>query len=263
MPGSVETTPPDARMLEWVESLFQLDCRLRASPSVDAARLPANSRWALYALRRSPCNRTTEPDSLGMTRIFTTLALLTLGLFIAAAVLGLAIGDLYDQADQSAFQTAFKTRGIHMLAGTAAALAVVFVHSIVITYFVGTSRWCKEVTETYLLDPAALVHSNQLKRRTFPWCVLGMLTVVGVIALGAASDPGTGRANTASMADFHLVAAFAGLALVGWTFLRAWLNILENQAVIQQILDQVQQVRQERGLETDSKTGEKQLAATS
>ena len=171
-----------------------------------------------------------------MTRIFTTLALLALVLLVAAAVLGLSIGDLYQQADQPAFQAAFKARGMHMLAGLAAALAVVFVHSIAITYFVGTSRWCKEVTETYLLDPAPLVRSNLLKRRTFPWSVLGMLTVVGIVALGAASDPGTGRANTATMANFHLIGAFVGLALVGWTFLRAWLNILDNQTVIQQSL---------------------------
>ncbi len=196
-----------------------------------------------------------------MTRIFTTLALLSLGLFLAAGVLGLSIGDLYERADQTAFQEAFQTRGVHMLTGTAAALAVVFVHSIVITYFVGTSRWCKEVTETYLLDSATLVRSNQLKRRTFPWSVLGMLTVVAVVALGAASDPATGRADTASMVSVHLAAALAGLALVGWTFLRAWLNIQDNQAVIQKILDDVEQIREERGLDADVEIDESPLAA--
>ena len=122
-------------------------------------------------------------------------------------------------------------------------------------------RWCKEVTETYRLDPAPLMRSNQLKRRTFPWCVLGMLTVVVVGALGAASDPGTGRPDTASMANVHLAAAFAGLALVGWTYLRAWSNILDNQAVIQKILDDVQQIRRERGLDTDPLADESHLAA--
>jgi hypothetical protein len=192
-----------------------------------------------------------------MTRIFTTLALLSLGLFLAAVVLGLSIGDLYDNPDADVL----RIRGVHMLTGTAAALAVVFVHSIVVTYFVGTSRWCKEVTETYRLDPAPLVRSNQLKRRTFPWSVLGMLTVVVVGALGAASDPGTGRPDTASMANVHLAAAFAGLALVGWTYLRAWSNILDNQVVIQKILDDVQQIRRERGLDTDPLADESQLAA--
>lgn len=137
-----------------------------------------------------------------------------------------------------------------MLTGTAAALAVVFVHSIVVTYFIGTSRWCKEVTETYRLDPEPLRRSTQLKRQTFPWCVMGMLTVVAVGALGAASDPGTGRPNTADMASVHLMAAFAGLAFIAWTYFQAWQNIAENQLVIEKIVALVARIRQERGLDT-------------
>ena len=191
-----------------------------------------------------------------MTRIFTTLALLSLGLFLAAIALGLGIGNLYDQSDMDAFLSAIRWRGVHMLTGTATALTVVLVHSIVVTYFIGTSRWCKEVTETYALDTTALRHSTQLKRKTFPWCVLGMLAVVGVGALGAASDPGTGRANTAEMANVHLVASLVGLAFVSWTYYRAWLNIVENQQVIDQIVEMVRQVRGQRGLDTEPQSAE-------
>jgi hypothetical protein len=182
-----------------------------------------------------------------MTRIFPTLAALSIGLFLASLILGLSIGDLYDNPTDATL----RTRGIHMLTGTAAALAVVFVHSIVVTYFIGTSRWCKEVTETYRLDPAPLRRSTQLKRRTFPWCVLGMLTVVGVGALGAAADPGTGRPGTADMATWHLTAAFAGLAFITWTYFQAWQNIAENQLVIQDIVAKVATIRRERGLDVE------------
>ena len=178
--------------------------------------------------------------------------MLSLGLFAVSVVLGLMIGDLYDTTDSDAFESAFQARGVHMLTGTASALAVVLVHSIVVTYFIGTSRWCKEVTETYQLDPAPLLRSTQLKRKTFPWCVMGMLTVVGVGALGAASDPGTGRTGTEAMADIHLMAALAGLAFVGWTYYRAWTNILDNQEVIDSIVAMVGEIRRERGLDTDS-----------
>lgn len=183
-----------------------------------------------------------------MTRIFSTLALLSLGLYAASIVLGLSIGDLYSGVNEAAF----RARRVHMLTGVAAALAVVLVHSIVVTYFVGTSRWCKEVTETYRLDGSALGRSNLLKRKTFPWCVVGMLTVVAVGALGAASDPGTGRANTAEMASVHFAAALAGLAIVAWTYYRALANILDNQAVIQEIVDAVRRIRRERGLDQPS-----------
>ena len=173
---------------------------------------------------------------------------MSLGLFLAAAVLGLTIGDLYEIPPSEA---TIRWRGIHMLTGTSAALAVVFVHSIAVTYFVGTSRWCKEVTETYQLDPQPLRQSALLKRKTFPWSVLGILTVVVVAALGPASDPGSGVKETAYWATFHLGGAFLGLAVIAWTYYRAWLNIVGNQGVIEQIVDAVAVIRRERGLDTD------------
>jgi hypothetical protein len=163
-----------------------------------------------------------------------------------ALVLGFTIGDLY--ADPPAAGT-FIWRGRHMLTGVAAALAVVLVESIGVTYFIGTSRWVKEVTETYRLPTDDLATSTRLKRRTFPLCVLGMLTVVAVGALGAASDPGTGRPNTESMAGIHQLAALGGLCLVAWTYYRAWLNIVDNQDVIARIVAHVQRIRAERGLD--------------
>lgn len=181
-----------------------------------------------------------------MSRIFVTLSVVSLLLVAAALLLGLGIGDLYDAPSQETL----RWRRVHLLTGTAAALAVVLVESIVVTYFIGTSRWCKEVTETYQLDPAAMNQSTRLKRRTFPLCLVGMLTVVGVGALGAASDPGTGRPNTESVAIFHLGAALAGIAIIAWTYFRSWLNIVENQTVIDKIVAAVSQIRTERGLET-------------
>ncbi|MAT70061.1 MAG: hypothetical protein CMJ58_11115 [Planctomycetaceae bacterium] len=168
-------------------------------------------------------------------------------LFVLALGLGLSVGDLYDNPTQADVAQ----KGNHLLAGTAAALFVVFVESIAVTYFVGTSRWCKEVTETYKLDPADVAESTRLKRRTFPLAVAGMLTVVGVGALGAASDPGTGRENTATMANVHLAAAFAGLCFVGWTYYRAWLNIAENQNVIARIVAKVREIRVAKGLDVE------------
>ncbi len=193
-----------------------------------------------------------------MSRIFPMLASLSLGLFGAAVVLGLTIGDLYAVPPAEA---TIRWRGIHMLTGVSAALAVVFVHSIAITYFVGTSRWCKEVTETYRLDRNSLVRSTQLKRQTFPWSVIGMLTVVVVGALGAASDPGTGRPDTASWVSLHQLGALVGFALVGWTYFRAWLNIVANQAVIRKIVGEVGAIRRKRGLDAENSPERADMAA--
>lgn len=184
------------------------------------------------------------PGSI-VTRIFLTLAWFALVMMTATLFLGLSIDELHD--DHSSEMRQWAT--VHRLSGLASALAVVLVHSIVVTYFIGTSRWCKEVCETYHLDPALIRRSTMLKRGTFPFAVMGMLTVVGVIALGAAADPATGLPHTRWWVTPHLLGALAGIAFVGGTFYVAWRNIAANHQVIVDVLEHVRQVRLERGLE--------------
>ena len=45
------------------------------------------------------------------------------------------------------------------------------------------------------------------------------------------------------------VLAFAGVVLIGWTYFAGWQYIAANQAIIQQVLDEVARIRRERGLE--------------
>lgn len=186
--------------------------------------------------------------------------MVSIGLFLATVVLGLSIGDLYEIPPN---ENTFWWRRVHMLTGTAAAISILFVHSVGITYFVGTSRWVKEVTETYLLDAKFLVESTVLKRRTFPFAVIGMLGVVGIAALGAASDPGNGRPDTAWWADIHLYGAFGGLAFIMWTYYKSWLNIVSNQGVIKQVLAEVARIRQAKGLDTEDQPASAPESASS
>ena len=136
-----------------------------------------------------------------------------------------------------------------MLFGTAAALVLVLVESIVVTYFIGTSRWCKEVVEAYDLDRSLIQQSNFIKRRTFPWALFSMLVIVGVISLGAAADPGTGRIHTEAWATPHLIGALAGLCFITLAAIVEWNSIHANQALIEHILAEVKRIRSERGLE--------------
>jgi hypothetical protein len=188
-----------------------------------------------------------------MTRIFLSLASLSLILLVIAMMLGLTMGDLYARPAPKPETLHWAT--MHRLTGIAAALAVVFVESVVVTYFIGTSRWCKEVVETYQLDRAAIVRSNMLKRRTFPWALIGMLAVVGIIALGGAADPATLQRNTRDWADWHLMGAFLGIALIVWTYVVAWNNIMANHAIIKQVVADVSRVRSERGLNEGQSSG--------
>lgn len=138
---------------------------------------------------------------------------------------------------------------VHMLFGVAGALVVVLVNSISVTYFIGTSRWCKEVVETYGLDSGLIARSVELKRRTFPWALVSMLVVVGVGALGAAADPATLRPGTESWVIPHLVGAMLGLTFIAYAFFIEGSRIAAHHAVITDIMAEVRRVRLERGLE--------------
>lgn len=180
-----------------------------------------------------------------MTRIFMTLAWFALVMMGATLFIGLAIEDLH--TDRSPEMLRWAT--VHRLSGVSTALVVVLVHSIVVTYFIGTSRWVKEVSEAYSLGHEFIVRANTLKRKTFPWAVMGMLTVVAVGALGAAADPSTGRPNTILWVTPHLIGALVGLAFIAYTFFVEWNNIHANHVVISDVLTEVQRIRAERGLE--------------
>jgi hypothetical protein len=182
-----------------------------------------------------------------MTRIFLSLASISIILLVIAMMMGLSIGDLYAKPMASAETLQWATR--HRLTGIAAAIVVILVESIGYTYFVGTSRWCKEVIDTYQLDPAPVVQSNRLKRRSFPWALTGMLCVVGVASVGAASDPATMHPNTQAWASWHLTGAFLGIAFIAWTYVVIWNNIVANQTITNQIVVKVKRYRDEHGLD--------------
>jgi hypothetical protein len=188
-----------------------------------------------------------------MNRILLTLGSLSIVLLVATQTIGLVIGDLYAQPHPSEDTLYWAT--VHRLTGVAAALTVVFVESVVVTYFIGTSRWCKEVVETYRLDPADVRASSRLKRRTFPWALSGMLVVIAVAALGAAADPGrTDPLNSRAWTDWHLVASFVGIAFLAWTFVVAWKNVAANHAIIERVVAEVARIRRERGLDAGGST---------
>jgi hypothetical protein len=147
-----------------------------------------------------------------VTRLLIYLAVFALGMMLLAAVLGLRLGDLRaakaefdrNQAELASLEArsgdhgkiealrqrqmvlAEQIRSVdpHWLSGVAAAIAVLLANSIVVTYFIGTNRWCKEVVDAYSLGRGYVAESTALKRRAFPWALLGMLSVIGVAVDG-------------------------------------------------------------------------------
>jgi hypothetical protein len=212
-----------------------------------------------------------------LARIFSVLAVFAVLLLAANFVVGLWGGDFnaaalryrtaqeldrrlradrtsssseLEQARQEAlaatdgFQTPRARMTLHMMLGSAAALVTVLVNSITITYFIGTSRWCKEVCETYHLDPALAERATRLKRSTFPWALAGILAVILIIGLGAAADPS--GANWTLSAQFvvpHYVSATIGLVVVIAAFGVQINRIAENYGVIEEVMREVERVR--------------------
>lgn len=176
-----------------------------------------------------------------MSRILVTLAALSLLLMLTTMLLGLSLGDLDRNADVRTLHWATA----HRLTGIAAALGIVFVNSVVVTYFIGTSRWCREVVNTYGLDRQFVARSLAVKRRAFPWSLVAILVVIAVAASGAAADPSTGRRGTEAWVTYHLMGSFAGLMLISIAYVAQWNALLVNQQIIDQIVVQVQRLRGE------------------
>lgn len=186
-----------------------------------------------------------------MSKVLYALAGFSLAFMAATLLLGMSLGDVRNPDDAVTQRWAT----VHRLSGVAAALCVVLVDSVVITYFVGTSRWCKEVVETYGLDRVFIARASALKRRTFPISTISMLVVVGVVALGGAADPAASLrlAPPAGLtwANLHLIGAIVGLALVGLGFAVQRNNMEANHTIVEEVMAAVRQVRQERGLEVE------------
>lgn len=186
-----------------------------------------------------------------MNRIFLYLALFALSFLVATLMLGLMLGDVRDPTDL----TTQRWATIHRLSGIAVALVLVLVNSIVVTYFIGTSRWCREVVDTYGLDQNLTRRGTAIKRRTFPVAVISMLVAVCMVALGGAADPGASLQLQPlfglSWANLHLFGALLGTLVVAYGFTIEWSNIQEQRELIQEILDEVRRIRVARGLEVD------------
>lgn len=137
---------------------------------------------------------------------------------------------------------------IHFQLGLATALAVTLINSLSVTYLIGTSRWVKEVCDAYELDNKYVNESKKIKRSTFPWSIMGVLSILAIIAFGAASDPGTGMTTTASWVSTHLMVAMAGTAVIVIAIFVQASNLQVNADIINQVVDDVRREREARGL---------------
>lgn len=185
-----------------------------------------------------------------MEKIFARVSVFAICLLAATAGLGLWIGDLHGASDP----VVLRWGTVHRLSGMFTALIVLLVNSIAVTYFIGTSRWCREVAETYRLDPTFFDRSRRLKRSAFPFAVIGMLSMVGIVALGGAADPGGGLGGpggTQAWVTWHLIGGIGLGCVIAWCFQAQLPAIRAQHDLIEEMMGEVRRERAARGLDVE------------
>ncbi|MDP1796761.1 MAG: hypothetical protein Q8K78_04735 [Planctomycetaceae bacterium] len=182
-----------------------------------------------------------------MNRIFLPLCSLSVVFLMTTFVLGLQIDDpkILDRAVQAGVQT-------HFLVALASLFFATLVHSIVLTYFMGTGRWLEETSTAYRIAPTAYEESKTIKYRVIPAMVGCFLLLVITGAFGAAADPGSpvqfqgwlGFSPVAWHRGFAIVTLLANVAVhfVEYTAL------FRNGELIEGVMAEVRRIRQEKGL---------------
>jgi hypothetical protein len=177
-----------------------------------------------------------------MTRIFPILAILVFALMTAALVTGFLSqkGGGVGPPEQPIFL-------LHFILGLFTAIAVLMIHCLIFTYFLGTGRWVKEVTREYRLPDEPLHRlTRDLKRKTFPPALSAMLVTIATTAAGA----GVQMANWPWLT--HAAGAAASLLVNCWAFFIEFRNVRANLMVIDQVMVEVERLRSQLGLVTNA-----------
>lgn len=178
-----------------------------------------------------------------MSRIFLTLAVVANGALLVTLILGWRIVD-----PASLEPGARNAVTWHILTALGAALIVLLVHAVALTYFMGTGRWLEETSDAYGLGAEPRATNMKLKYRIIPTMIGCIVLVVVTGAFGALADPAASM-HRASAATIHLALA---LTMLLANLFASWLEhqaIEQNGRLVETVVARVQQIRLERGLD--------------
>ncbi len=178
-----------------------------------------------------------------MSRIFLTLAVISNLLLLTTVLLGMNIEDARSLSDAARDQMA-----LHFLVALASALIAMFVHAVVLTYFMGTGRWIEETCEAYRLGETARRENIRLKYRVIPGLVACLLLIIVTGAFGAIADPGS-NSDLAAAPLIHFTLAILTLLTNTFVSYLEWSQITRNSQVVDAIIVEVRRIRTEKGLE--------------
>jgi hypothetical protein len=132
---------------------------------------------------------------------------------------------------------------VHFLVGLFTGVAVLLVHCLIFTYFLGTGRWVREVSLVYQLPDEPLYKTTrELKRSTFPPALFAMLATIATAAAGA----GVQLQQWSWL--LHLGSATVTLLINAWAFRVEYRALRRNEEILTGVYAEVDRVRRERGL---------------
>jgi hypothetical protein len=165
-------------------------------------------------------------------RIFLALTVVSTSLLVASFVLGCEIGDI-----RSVSSWTRKLLSYHLLISVAALIFAALVHAVLLTYFMGTSRWIEEARQAYKFDARWSEENRRLKYRAIPTMVLCLLLLISNIPLGAVAS-----------ANVHLVVAILTLVVNLAVNAMEYAAIRRNGELIAAVVIEVRRIRETLGL---------------
>jgi hypothetical protein len=177
-----------------------------------------------------------------MTRIFLAFVALT-GLALAASAVSGIVSWLHDglhSPDGPLYLT-------HFVLGLLSAVAVLLVHCLAITYFLGTGRWVKEVCREYgMPDERWPRQTRDIKRGNTPYAILAMLVTIGTAAAGQ------GRYLLDWPAWLHATLAGAALVVNAAVWVIEYRNMRTNVRILDEVYAEADRMRAEQGLPSNA-----------
>jgi hypothetical protein len=178
-----------------------------------------------------------------MSRILLGMAGLNGILLLVTFTVGLVCDGRADVRPEVPLTGAQRLFTVHLVSGLFAALLTLLLHSLVLTYFIGTGRWVQEVVRAYGFPATLWDRARALKTQALPFVLGSIVLVIASANLGAAADRGLLNGH------IHLVVAILAVGFNFWSYLREYHVVVANTELIAEIMSQVERLRQQRGLE--------------
>ncbi len=200
-----------------------------------------------------------------MKRIFLTLSIVGTLLFAFTLTLGLNIvvpesATVKKTSTQTGMSDEeLKARNdinFHMGVAMGSLMFGLFLHSLAVTYFMGTGRWIEETCEVYQLGEGHRTENKQLKYRVVMLITLCFVLFMVTMCLGAMNMfRGFSGWFGLSLATTHFLFACTMVTVNIMTNIYEYQSISRNADLIADVVGHVNRIRKERGLEPTGEPG--------